>query len=70
MGDAKELEHLPHALVDLRRGASVHTQSVRNIVVNAHMGKQRVILIHDAQVALLHGKRFHVFAVKQDAAFA
>ena len=53
MGDVKELEHRVHAPRAFPFGDSLPCKPIRDVVEDAQMLEQRMILIEDAQTTLL-----------------
>src|SRR5678815_2998682 len=61
-------EQLAHARVDLGLGALADAQRERDVLVDVEVAKQRVVLEHQADVALARRLRREVHAVEQRAA--
>ena len=51
-----------------RRDRRTHAQAEADIVEHGHVAEQRVVLEHEADIALLHGELQRVLAVEQHAA--
>ena len=66
----QDLGDRPHPPVRLRGRRAPHLQPVSEIVVDAHMGEDRVILKDEAYAAPTHGDAVHVAPVEGDAPFA
>ena len=67
-----ELEQLGHLGADglFRRAAvlGAHAQTERHVLEDGHVAEQRVVLEHEAHVALAHGHVGRVFAIEVDGA--
>src|SRR5690606_7038351 len=67
-----ELEQAKHPLADLRLGGTLgpgfHAQAEGDVLVNAHVPEQSVVLEHEADVALTHMLVGGILARQDDAA--
>ena len=63
-----QLQHLGDAFPDLRLGHAFLLQAVGDVLVDRHVGKQRVGLEHHVDRALVGRHGGHVHAVDEDAA--
>ena len=69
MPNAEQLEHLVNALINVVATWTGALEAIGDVVAYGHVREQRVILIQDAQVALLNGQRVDIFAIEQDLSF-
>ena len=67
-GQAHALQHLAHAAFDLGRSHAPARQAIANVVAHRHHGKQRQVLKHHIDRALIGQHAVHGLAADQDVA--
>ena len=64
-----DAQHLVHALGVLASRDALHLEPEGDVVVNRHVGEERVLLKDHVHFAVIRRNRGHVFALQNDAAF-
>src|SRR5262249_38654427 len=68
IGQAYQLERVPHPLLELGISDAAQAQAEGDVLENGEMRKQRVVLKHQAYVAAIGRPRLDRLAVEQNAA--